>query len=543
MEKIISFLTQNSFDFSDDLLTRDKYSIDASLFKEMPSVIVFPKNATEISNLVKYIHDENIDVPITARGAGTCMSGGSLTSGVMLDLKKYMNKIIDVDSDSVTVEPGMYYKDLEKFTLENGWLMPSYPASRDLVTIGGMVANNSGGEKTYRYGKTIDYIDELTIVLSNGEICDLKECSIDEIIKYSHEDSLFGRVNKQIHELIIKNHEVIKNSKPNVTKNSAGYMIFDVYNKETNKFNIAKLIVGSQCTLGIITKIKMHGVAPKDKKIMLVSFLNDLSSAVSVVNILHKHNPETIESYDDHTFKIATKYFFEIATKMEGSILKLAIAFLPEVGLLLKSGIPKIVIMSEFAEDMQSTALVNARNAKKELDLLGITSRIAIEEFDRNKYWTLRRESFNLLRSRISGQRTVPLFEDVVFNVKDLDVALREVEAVLDEYDFIYTIAGHAGDANFHIIPLLKKGDKKTMKDMYTAGEKIFEIVKKYKGSLSGEHNDGLVRTPYLHMMYSTEMLAIFDQIKAIFDPKEILNPHKKTDCSLEYSKERLFLG
>src|SRR3989338_5959455 len=203
------------------------------------------------------------------------MTGGGLTESVVVDVTKHLNKIKAIGKDSAVVEPGVYYRDFEKETLQHDLLLPSYPASKDICTVGGMAANNSGGEKTLAYGKTEDYVMELKAVLSDGKEYLIKPLTKDELDKKLKQTDFEGKIYQKIHQLITRNAEILKNARPKVSKNSAGYYLWNVW--DGKHFDLTKLLVGSQGTLGIITEIKFRLIRPKKYSRLAVIFLKKTS--------------------------------------------------------------------------------------------------------------------------------------------------------------------------------------------------------------------------------------------------------------------------
>jgi FAD/FMN-containing dehydrogenase len=184
--------------------------------------------------------------------------------------------------------------------------------------------------------------------------------------------------------------------------------------------------------------------------------------------------------------------------------------------------------MAEFAQDSKEEALAKARAAAASLEDLDVSTKIARSETESAKYWTIRRESFALLRRNLKGLYAAPFIDDIVVHPDDYPRFLPELNALLSQYNLLYTIAGHIGDANFHIIPLMNLALPESRAAILELQPKVYEIVAKYKGSITGEHNDGIIRTPYLELMYGTEICNLFAQVKKIFDPLNIFNPGKK---------------
>jgi FAD/FMN-containing dehydrogenase len=526
-------------DCADDAATLAKYSRDTSIFERTPQVVVFPKDADDVSAVVRFVAEakrRGERISLAPRSAGTDMTGGDLTDSVSLVFTKYMNRVLDVRADEAVTEPGVYYRDFEKETLKrSGKVLPSYPASRELCAMGGIVANNSGGELTLRYGKTEKYVRELDVVLSDGSQITVRPLSMSELEAKKAQQDLEGSIYREVHALIERHHDEIEAARPTVSKNSAGYALWNVLDKERGVFDLTQLFCGSQGTLGVITKETLSLVKLKDKRAMLVIFLSDLSILPEIVHRVLRSDPESFESYDDQTFSLAVRFIPQIVSHLGfKKMIELFIAFLPELWSVLTGGIPKLVLMAEFAEDSEADALRAAHEAEASLHDLPVRTKIAKNGAQTAKYWTIRRESFSLLRKNMKGMYAAPFIDDIVVHPDDYPTFLPELDALIEGHRFIYTIAGHIGDGNFHIIPLEDMADPKARAEITELMPKVFSLVARYKGSITGEHNDGIIRTPYLPLMYGEAMCALFEEVKTIFDPLGILNPGKKTGGTID---------
>lgn len=526
-------------DVSISEVDREKMARDTSLFYVKPEMVVYPKNGEDIEKLVKFVATEKqngTNISITMRSAGTCMTGGPLSQSIVVDTTRYMNHVTNVTEESATAEPGVFYRDFEKETLKYGWLMPSYPASREIAAIGGIVSNNSGGEKTLVYGKTEKYVKSVDVVYAKGETDTIVPLREEKLMAKMEEQTEGGRIHREMYNLINDNYEVIMKSKPTVSKNSSGYYLWNVYDKETGLFDLNKLIVGSQGTLACVTSATLTGVKPKIHSRMLVVFVPSTIHLGEIVPKLLEYKPESLESYDDHTFKIAIKFFKDIALRMGGNMFILGFQFLPEFWMALTGGVPKIILMAEFAEDSEEEVESKVNQAYEAMKQFNLPIKRTKSEAEAKKYWTFRRESFNLLRSRMHGYRTAPTIDDIIVHPSDLSKFLPRLEQIFSKYDLVYTVAGHMGNANFHIIPLVDIHKKGIAETLHKLMEEVYALVFEFKGSMSGEHNDGLLRTAYLPQMYSPEIISLFEKTKNIFDPQNILNPGKKVHGDMDFA-------
>ena len=521
-----------------DSATLTKFSQDASIFEVQPQVVVAPTDSADISALVKFVSEArkfDKKLSLTPRAAGSDMSGGPLTDSIALDMTAHFNRILDITTVSAAVEPGVYYRDFDAQTKRQNVFLPSYPASRELCTVGGMVANNSGGEKTLSYGKTENFILELKVVLSDGNEYVIKPISKKELELKMKQKNFEGQLYKKLYEVIVKNQDVLVRAKPKVTKNSAGYYLWNVWDGEI--FDLTKLIVGSQGTLGIITEIKFRLVPVKPVSKLAVIFLKDLKPLANVALQVMKHGPESFESYDDHTIKLAIKFFPAIIKRVGTKhILPMLVQFFPEALRMLTGGLPKLVMLAEFTGKNDEEVDKKLATLKSDLTAFPVHTRITKTEAEAKRYWIIRRESFNLLRSKVKDRRTAPFIDDIVVQMEKLPEFLPNLTALLDKYDLLYTIAGHVGDGNFHIIPLMNLADPGQRAIIPRLSDEVYDLVVKFGGSITAEHNDGLIRTPYLEKMYGAEVVKLFAETKAIFDPENIFNPGKKSGGSLAFS-------
>src|SRR3989344_1953437 len=209
-------------------------------------------------------------------------------------------------------------------------------------------------------------------------------------------------------------------------------------------------------------------------------------------------------------------------------MLKFMWSFLPEFFMLIRGGFPKLILLVEFTGNNEEEINKKCVALKEKINNFKLKVHITKSEIEANKYWDIRRESFALLRKHIKGMRTAPFIDDIIVRPEFLPKFLPELNLILSKYDLLYTLAGHAGDGNFHIIPLMDFSRKDTTKIIIELGEKVYDLVMKYQGSITAEHNDGLIRTPFLEKMYGENIIKIFTEIKKIFDSKNIFNPGKK---------------
>lgn len=548
MDAFYRSLKQKGFegDIDDSQTTREFYSHDASLFELVPQVVVFPKKTADLQRLVAAVNECRGEIPglsLTVRSAGTCMSGGAINDSVVLDMNKYFNRIESVSHTAAQTEPGVFYRDFEKSTLEQGALLPSFPASRELCTVGGMVANNSGGEKSLEYGKTENYVTKLDVILADGKNYTLQALDKTQLEAKKAQKNFEGEVYRKTFELLDNHYDQIKKAKPTVSKNSTGYNLWDVWDRQTGVFDLTKLFVGSQGTLGIINNIEFRLINDKPHSGVLVAFMKkkNMERLGELINTVVAKKPASFEAFDNYTLELAIKFFpyFRKTLGWKG-LIKLALQLIPD-GFLLLRGIPKMVLLIEFTGQTPEEVSAKIKEMHQELKPYKLE---ALEEDSTEakafKFRIIRRESFNLLRKKVRDKHTAPFIDDMVVPPPKLPEFLPELQAIIKKYNLMATIAGHMGDGNFHVIPLMKIEEQSERDKLAPAMKEVNQLILKYGGSLSGEHNDGMIRGPWLTQMYGPQVTDLFKQTKQIFDPQNIFNPHKKTDADWDFSMSHI---
>lgn len=518
-----------------------KYTRDTSIFEMMPEVVVHPKSNQDVKNLVKFVSEHkhaNPSLSLTCRSAGTCMSGGTLTESIQLEFTKYMNSIKSIGEDYAVAEPGIYYRDFEKKTLEEKNLyFPSYPASRELCAVGGIVNNNSGGERSLTYGKTNRWVRQIHVVLADGNDYILEKISKAELEKKISQKNFEGDVYKKMFELITKNQELIKKSKIDVSKNSSGYNLWDVWNGEY--FDLTQIFCGAQGTLGIMLDAKLGLVKKASHEKLYVVFFKNVNQLPEFTKSVMELKPTSLELTDDHTFRIYLKFAREMAEILgSGGLFQTIKLFTPETLLVLKHGIPKFVALVEFQGDDEHELNQKIKEMMQITKKQKLVGRYCKTKLEREKYWRLRRDTFKLFREKIKDKHSVPFVDDVCIKPEFLPEFIPKLQEILDKNKVLYTISGHLGDGNLHAIPLMDLSDENNRKKIYSVADQVYQLVSDYRGTYSAEHNDGLMRGPYLKKQYGDEIFKLFKQVKEIFDPQDIFNPHKKVEATFEYARQ-----
>lgn len=561
---------------------REKYATDWSLFKIVPTAIVFPKDSQDIRTLVAWVNNYNDHIEegaeklsITARAAGTDMTGGPLNHGIIMDVNRYMSGVLQVSETSeypnqtsfwgheysitgqATVLPGTFYRDFEPATLEKNLVLPCYPASRAICAVGGMVANNGAGEKSLKYGQNKDFVQQLKVVLADGDEYTIKPLSKKELDAKISQKDFEGNLYKQIWELVRDNERLIQSKKPKTSKNAAGYYLWDIIQASSvdafvrgeGTFDLTKLFVGAQGTTGLITEITYKLVEVEKESDLLVVFVDDLNQVPELVEKLMQSDLEMLEMYDDQTFKTGLSFFGDfIKDKGFFGAIAYAVRFLPEVWMMISTlRVPKLIVLAEFVSNDEEGLHVEMQEAVDHIASMGMRMRQVRTKRGEERFWDFRHDSFKLLtehtiatRESGDGTRTAPFIDDIAVNPQFLPDYLPKLMDILIAHDLNYTIAGHLGNGNFHIIPLMDMNDEENRKKIFEVSDEVYKLALQYEASITAEHNDGIIRTAYLPMMFGDSMTALFAKVKRIFDPENIFNPGKKVGITKEDMKKYL---
>ena len=537
-------------DVADDDKTKELYSHDASLFELVPDVVVSPKDSNDVCKLVEFVKKNKAKYPnlsLTARGAGTDMSGGAINTSIIVDFKKYFTKIetIDAKNKFSRLQPGVMYKDFDEKAKKKGVLMPTYPASRDLCTVGGMVNNNAGGEKSIEFGKVENFVNKLEFVFADGVKREVRPLTKAELNKKIKQKDFEGKVYKQLYELIEANYDRIKKAKPNVSKDSTGYHLWRVWDREAGIFDLTQVITGAQGTLGFVTDIEFRLTDARSEEWLLVVFMKDTKNLGELIKKVVAKKPSRFESFDDNTLLLSIKFmpkFYKLLGLKK--FIRLLISLIPD-GLLLLKGVPRLILMISIKGNSPEEVELKIKELHNELK--ADAKKFSISGFEEaprerqgEKFWIMRRYSFQILRSSVKDKHTAPFIDDFIVPPEHLPEFLPKLRKIISKYKLFATVAGHMGDGNFHIIPLMNIELKTERAKIMPAMKEVNDLVLSYGGSLSGEHNDGMIRGPLLESMYGKEMFNILKKVKHIFDPDNIFNPHKKTDASWSFSEKNI---
>lgn len=517
---IVSLLKNHNIEFSNDDSVINGHSRDASVFEIRPSVVVFPKNIDEISILVKNA-PKNYELAV--RAGGTCMSGGSLTQSVVINLTKYFKKIeIDVREHSALVEMGVLYKDLENEASRFGLLFAPYTSSKDSCGIAGMIGNNASGEKSIRYGATIDNVSKIWAILDDGVEYEFGEISEELLKAKSKENNSYGRLCKIVTELLSNQREVIDSINTTVVKRASGYLIERVFDKKTGKYNLSKLFVGSQGTLGIITKAKLKLiVTPKTERLLAIPAKN-LKDLPEILKIIKIYNPEGVETFDINTFicaKTCIPEDVECASQCVGD--------------------SSLMILAQFSENDQTETDSVARKCSETLLAKNFQNQYIDDKRLFESLWNIRRSSFKAIKEVSLGTvHAVPCIEDIIVPTDRFDIFIPRLIHLLNTKDIKYGFHGHIGDGALRIIPMFDMAKPETPDNILELMREVFSLVKEMGGHMSADHSDGIIRSPFLKEFYGDRIFQVFVNLKSTIDPNNIFNPRKKTGGTVDHIKQ-----
>jgi FAD/FMN-containing dehydrogenase/NAD-dependent dihydropyrimidine dehydrogenase PreA subunit len=475
-----------------DDVTRTLYSTAACLFEIVPMGCVVPMDADDLQNLVHYCSKHRI--PITGRGAGTSLAGQAIGSGIVIDFSRLMNQIVEIDTDRgwARVQPGIVLETLNTELKKHGFFFPPDPSSKAMCTVGGMIQTNAGGVHSLKYGTTRDYLIELEAIFDNGE----KDAVRNERARKKF-SGRYGDIFSKTVRLLSEHGEVIEKEKPAAPKNSSGYHVYDVVQDGTAR--IQRLIGGSEGTLALVSEAKVSiRKLPRHRVLALLVF-PDSDAACEPTAAMLQLEPSALELMDSTTVKMVNAFDRNSKLRPNGS-----------------------VVLCEFDGDSPKELLDRARRLKKFCKSVTI-----VPEKDYASLWTLRRAVSPALERMPGKRRSTRVIEDACVDPSRVPEYIRGLKEILKSHRREAAIFGHLGSGNIHVNVFLDLNQAKDIEIMSTMSFQAAELIRKLRGSLSGEHGDGLLRAPELRRQFPA-LYPVFEQIKEIWDPVGIFNPGKK---------------
>ncbi len=522
-DKLIEFQKELSGDLYFDEIHKLIYSTDASAYREKPLAVFFPKNEKDIRNIIHFTHKEKIS--LIPRGAGTSLAGQVTGKGIIVDVSKYMDKILNVDkvNQQVTVQGGVILSELNKYLEPNELFFGPETSTANRCTIAGMVGNNACGLHSLAYGSTRDHTVSVKAILSDGSDVEFKELTIKEFNEKCLLNTLEGRIYKNIRDILseVEIAELVEKEYPDpkIPRRNTGYALdlllkTNIFGKNEEKFNFCSLIAGSEGTLAFITKITLNllPLPPKNKALIVVHF-DKLEHAFYANLIALKYKPTAVE--------LADKIILDCTKSSIG---------LQKNRFFLK-GDPEAILIIEFVNEDAKKIEKIALNLEKEMKSAGYGYHFPfISGDDIEKVWHLRRAGLGVLSNMPGDSRPVSLVEDTAVLVEKLPDYIKDFQKLLIKHELNCVYHAHIGTGELHLRPVLNLKDKKDVELFRTLAFETAKLVKKYNGSLSGEHGDGRLRGEFIPLMYGERIYSLFKKIKSVWDPYNIFNPGKITD-------------
>ena len=521
-------------DLKHDKITTTIYSTDASVYKEEPAAVVWPKTVSDIRKILQFAVQEKSSV--TLRAGGTSLAGQVVGSGIIIDISRFMNRILEINKDEmwVRVEPGVVLDELNLKLKEYGLFFGPETSTSNRCNIGGMVGNNACGSHSVVYGSTRDHTIEIKTLLSDGTEALFGPLDRKEFLEKCKLSNLEGDLYRNINDILGDkiNQQNIHDGypDPNVHRRNTGYAIdllldskvFDPVSDK--KFNFSKLLAGSEGTLAVTTEIKLNVVPlPPANKALVCVHLNKRNEAFKANLIALKFKPSAVEMMDNRILKLTENNASQRNNRF----------FL--------EGEPGAILIVEFVRQTSEEIDNSAAALIEALKSAGYGySYPVVKGKDISKVWELRKAGLGVLANMKGDPKPVTLIEDTAIGVEVLPEYMEEIEVLLAKYGKDAVFHAHIGSGELHIRPVLNLKDPEDVKLFRAIGLETAHLVKKYRGSLSGEHGDGRLRGEFIPVILGEHNYNLLKQIKVCWDPNRILNPGKITgtppmDSSLRY--------
>jgi FAD/FMN-containing dehydrogenase/Fe-S oxidoreductase len=492
-----------------------KISTDASIYEIEPKMVVYPENCHDLIDVIRNLLLDNQS--FTMRAGGTSIGGQAIGSGVLVDISKNLTNIIHFQEDKkkITVEPGVIQDDLNNYLKPYNLKFAPDTSTSNRAMIGGMIGNNSCGAYSIFYGTTRDHVKSVKVVLSDGSLTEFKELTEKELDNKLSLETLEGEIYRFVVSLLNDNQQEILDAFPDrsLIRRNTGYALDELirkhkpFNSNGKKFNLTPLICGSEGTLGVIVSAELNLVdLPKYKELIVAYFTSDEQSLKLVKDIV-KFNPAAVEYIDRPTLD-ASKYNNE-----------------QQKNRLWIDGSPESVLIIEFFTNSLEELKSRVSKCNSMLLTNGAYSVKLINKNDVSKVWDVRKAGLGLLMGKVGSKKAVAVIEDAAIPVNSLYAYYKEIKVLMKSCGIDAVYYGHASVGLIHIRPMLDLSDKEDLEKMYSIAKNVSKIVKKYKGSLSGEHGDGRVRAPFLREQFGSKVYKYLLDLKRVFDPKELLNP------------------
>ena len=482
-----------------DIIHRVAYSTDSSSYRIVPQCVVAPQDVRDLVAIVQYAGREGL--PVAPRGAGSGVAGESLCSGIVLDMTRYMKAIARIDGETVTCEPGVVLDDLNKRLAPSGRKFGPDPSSANRATVGGVVGNNATGAHSLQYGHTAAYVERLDVVLPDGSTAQFRNGVDIEQIRGTAAES----ITRQCQSLLTANQAVIDKAQPPTTRNRTGYSVAGIC--RDNLIDLAHLLVGSEGTLAIFTRITLRTVPLPAVKGLLQLEFDSLDSMVRTVPTIVGTHPVACEL-------------------MDRSLIDLAVDQLPQYRDILPAGAAAVLLV-EHTGDSAAEVREKIEATDRAVGKAAFGRTIITDPKSQARVWKSRKDAGPLLYRKRSRKHPAEFMEDVSVDYRRLGEYISGLQKIQKKHDIAISYFGHAGDGELHLRPYIDLGDPRDREKMKAIAEEVFTLAWSLGGSISGEHAVGLIRAGYVRRQYGDEYYDVLKGIKAIFDPAGLMNPGK----------------
>ncbi|HEU4345587.1 MAG TPA: FAD-linked oxidase C-terminal domain-containing protein [Candidatus Binatia bacterium] len=496
-----------------DRTSRLLYSTDASMYQIEPIGVVVPRHKGDVQAVIEVAN--KLSVPVLPRGGGTSLAGQAVGRAVVLDFSKYMRNVLEVNREELwcRVQPGLVQDELNAHVRSMGLQFGPDTSTSNRATIGGMIGNNSAGAHSLTYGKTLDHVVELTVLLSDGSEVVLKDLSPDAVENKSRSDSLEGRIYREILRLAREHQKEILARYPKIMRRVSGYNLDEFIKPQP--FNLSRILVGSEGTLGIVVEAKMRLVPkPKWTALDVIHFDDDIVALEASQAILETH-PYALESTDRMVLDLA-RGNIEQSRKL-GFV----------------QGNPSSLLMVEYAGDTEESVKeqVDKLEALRQAQGIGYAATLAFKPEEVKAIWGVRKAGLGLLLGTKGDKKPIAFVEDTAVEPKRLPEFITRFRGIITRHNAIAGYYGHCSVGCMHIRPLINLKEESEVQKMVSIADQIADLVLEFNGAMSGEHGDGLARSHFNRKLFGPALYEAFRQVKRAFDPKNLMNPGKIVDA------------
>ena len=498
-----------------DRFARAMHATDASVYQILPTGVVTPKSTQDVIQTVTLC--QKYGASITARGGGTSQAGQAIGAGISLDFSKHMNRLLELNvaEQWVVVEPGLVLDELNAELKPHGLQLPLDLSTANRATIGGMIANNAAGTRSVVYGKTLDYVQTLDVVLADGSLVHMAPLAPAAVQAKASQADLEGAAYRAVQQLAVEHAAEIEQRYPKIMRRVGGYNLDEFAPSRQapdRPFNLARIMVGSEGTLGLTVKARLR-LAPLPKAHVLCCLqFEDLLEAMAATPVILEHNPSAVELIDQFILN-TTRGRLEFEPLRDFIV-----------------GDPGAVLLVEFFGDVQETLPARIDRLEADLQAQGLGHHVhrAVRPEAQARIWRLRKAALGLTMSiKGTDSKGISFVEDTAVAPEKLRGYIENFQQILAKYDTPAGFYAHASVGLLHIRPVVDMKSAEGVGRFETIATEVSDLVAEYQGALSGEHGDGLVRAPFQKKMFGPVLYKAFCRLKATFDPHHLFNPGK----------------